>query len=85
MVLKGSRACGFERDPWTLAMVAEFFERTFGVTYHVDHLSKFMRGPGLTRQNPGVCAKWRNERAIGRFIREEFSAIEERHAPVAAR
>lgn len=78
MVLKGPASCGFDRELWTLPMVKELIEREFGVSYHDDHLSKFMRKLGLSRQRPAVRAKERDERAIGRFIRAEFPAIEKK-------
>lgn len=78
MVLKGPVSCGFDRELWTLPMVKELIEREFGVSYHDDHLSKFMRGLGLSRQKPAVRAKERDERAIGRFVRAEFPAIEKK-------
>lgn len=85
MVLRGPAACGFERELWTLPMVGEFIQREFGVEYHVDHLSKLMRTLGLTRQKPAVRARERDERAIGRFIREEFPAIEKKRDNAAPR
>jgi transposase len=85
MVLRGPAACGFDRELWTLPMVKELIEREFGVSYHDDHLSKFMRGLGLSRQKPAVRARERDERAIGRFIKADFPAIEKKQEKLAPR
>ena len=78
MVLKGPRACGFERELWTLPMIREFIQSEFGVEYHQDHLSKFMRRLGLSAQKPMARAKERDEKAIKRFVEVEFPAIEKK-------
>lgn len=80
MVLKGPRACGFETELWKLPLIRELILREFGVSYHDDHLSKFMRRLGLSRQKPAVRARERDERAIGRFVKTEFPTIEKKHA-----
>lgn len=57
-------------------MIKELIEREFNVSYHDDHLSKFMRRLGLCVQMPMVRARERDEKAIKRFVQVEFSAIE---------
>lgn len=42
-ILAGAMAAGFPDDTWTCPRVRSWIERTFGVTYHVDHLSKLLR------------------------------------------
>ena len=78
MVLKGPKVCGFERELWTLPMIREFIQSEFGVDYHEDHLSKFMRRLGFSAQKPMVRARERDEKAIKRFVQVEFPAIEKK-------
>ena len=78
MVLRGPKACGFERELWTLPMVREFIQSEFGVEYHEDHLSRFMRRLGLSAQKPMARARERDEKAIKRFVEVEFPAIEKK-------
>lgn len=85
MVLKGPRACGFERGLWTLPMIRELIRRELGVSYHEDHLSKFMRRLGLSVQMPMVRARERDEKAIKRFVEVEFPAIEKKRGNAGAR
>lgn len=77
-ILKGPRACGFERDLWTLPLIQELILRDFGVVYHDDHLSKFVRRLGLSRQMLALRARERDEQAIEHFVRVEFPAIEKK-------
>lgn len=85
MVLKGPRACGFDRGLWTLSMIRELIQREMGVSYHEDHLSKFMRRLGLSVQMPVVRARERDEKAIKRFVEVEFPAIEKKRGDARAR
>lgn len=78
MILKGPRDCGFARELWTLPMVKQLIAREFGVDYHDDHLSKFMRKLGLSAQKPMVRAKERDEKAIKTFVEVEFPKIEKK-------
>jgi len=85
LVLRGPRACGFERELWTLPMIKELVEDRFGVEYHEDHLSKFVRRLGLSVQRPMVRARERDEKAIKRFVEAEFPAIEKKRDAAAGR
>jgi transposase len=85
MVLAGPKACGFERELWTLPMIKELIERELGVEYHEDHLSRFMHRLGLSVQKPKVRARERDEKAIKRFVEVEFPAIEKKRGAAAGR
>ena len=85
MILKGPKACGFERELWTLPLIKELIQQEFGVDYHDDHLSKFIRRLGLSVQKPMVRAKQRDEKAIKRFVKVEFPAIEKKRDDDARR
>lgn len=85
MILKGPKACGFERELWTLPLIKELIEREFGVEYHDDHLSKFIRRLGLSAQKPMVRARERDEKAIKRFVEVEFPVIEKKRGDAGPR
>lgn len=85
MILKGTKKCGFDRELWTLPLIKELIEQEFGVDYHDDHLSKFIRRLGLSAQKPMVRAKERDEKAIKRFVEVEFPAIEKKRGDAARR
>lgn len=77
-VLAGPRECGFDTELWTLPLIAELIQIEFGVAYHPDHLSRFMRALGFSRQKPAVRARERDEAAVQAFVREEFPRIEKK-------
>lgn len=85
MILKGPQRCGLERELWTLPLIRELIQREFGVDYHDDHLSKFIRRLGLSVQRPMVRARERDEKAIKRFVQVEFPAIEKKRDDAARR
>lgn len=84
-ILKSPKASGFDRELWTLPMVGEYIERKFGVKYHDDHLSRFVRRLGLSVQKPMVRARERDEKAIKRFVKVEFPLIEKKRGDAAPR
>lgn len=85
LVLAGPRECGFTTELWTLPLIAELIQNEFGVEYHPDHLSRFMRGLGFSRQKPTVRARERDEAAIEKFVREEFPRLEKKRGAAAPR
>jgi transposase len=82
-ILKSPTASGFDRELWTLPMIGEFIRRTSGVTYHEDHLSRFVRRLGLSVQKPVVRARERDDKAIKRFADNEFPRIEKKRGDAA--
>jgi transposase len=84
-ILKSPASSGFARELWTLPMIGEYIEREFGVKYHDDHLSRFVRRLGLSVQKPMVRARERDEKAIKRFVEFEFPVIEKKRGNAAPR
>lgn len=84
LVLDGPRACGFNTELWTLTLIGELIQKEFGVEYHPDHLSRFMRQLGFSRQKPAVRGRERDEAAIRKFVRE-FPRLEKKHGVAAPR
>ena len=78
MILASPSASGFDRELWTLPMIKVLIQRKFGVDYHDSHLSRLVRRLGLSVQKPAVRAVERDERAVRKFINEEFPALEKK-------
>jgi len=70
---QGARAHGFDTDHWTLARVATVIEQLTGVAYHPGHVWKLLRRRLHYRlQRPARRAVERNERAIARWVAEDW-------------
>lgn len=72
---RGALASGFETDEWTCPRVQQLIAREFGVDYHVDHLSRLLRGLGYTAQRPRMRSNRRDEKAIGTWRRSQWRRI----------
>jgi transposase len=76
LLRQGADAHGWPNRLWTAARVAELIRRHFGVTYHPDHVGRFLRQRlNWTPQKPRRKARERDEDAIDRWKREEFPRI----------
>jgi len=74
-ILAGAMAAGFPDDTWTCPRVRSWIERTFGVTYHVDHLSKLLRALRMTPQTPKREAFERDPQAVQEFRQKTWKRI----------
>lgn len=74
-LLRGARACGFPTDLWTCPRVAAWIRRRFGVSYHVDHIGRLLRGLGWSPQKPERRARERDEAAIQRWVKEAWPRV----------
>src|SRR5258708_13300882 len=87
LLAHGAPTYGFDGEVWTAKRVAQVIERTFGVRYHPDHLSRRLRQSGCSRHHPltpathhhaATSAAWHEERwparKKGRSKRERPSA-----------
>lgn len=77
-LLKGARANGFPTEVWTCPRLVEFIERTFNVTYHVDHLPRLLHGLGFSCQKPTRRARERDEQAIGQWVARDWPRIKKK-------
>src|SRR6266852_3839379 len=76
LLCQGARAHGWPNDLWTAARVALVIRRHFGVTYHPDHVRRFLRTRlHWTSQKPQRKARERDEDDIARWQRDEFPRI----------
>lgn len=76
LLRQGADAHGWPNRLWTAARVAALIRRHFGVTYHPDHVGRFLRRRlNWTPQKPRRKARERDEDAIDRWKRETFPKI----------
>jgi transposase len=69
---QGARAHGFDTDHWTLARITTVIERLTGTRYHPGHTWKLLRRMGWRLQRPARRAVERDERAIARWVAEDW-------------
>jgi transposase len=76
LLQRGAKAHGWPNQLWTAARVAALIRRHFGVSYHPDHVRRFLRARlGWTSQKPRRRAKERDEDGIARWLRQDFPRI----------
>ena len=78
LLAQGAEAHGFGGDVWTADRIAAVIERTFGVRYHRDHVSRLLRQMGWSRQQPVERATQRNEQAIEEWYDQRWPAIKKK-------
>ena len=74
----GAESHGFVGDVWTQARIAKVIQRTFGVTYHRDHIGRMLRDLGWSVQKPQEQATQRNEAAIAQWRDETWPTIKKK-------
>lgn len=75
MLLKGAMANGYRTDLWTTARIAELIRKSFGITYHRDHIGRLMSSLGWSYQKPQRRALERDEQAIGEWKQKEWPRV----------
>ena len=75
LLARGAPAYGFTGDVWTAKRVAVVIERTFGVHYSRDHVSRILRACGWSRQQPITRATQRDEAKITAWVEERWPAL----------
>jgi transposase len=76
LLLQGAKTYGWSNDLWTCRRIAALIQQRFGVTYHPDHVGRFLH----TRlrwscQKPQRRARERDEAEIDFWQRHEFPRI----------
>ena len=77
-LVEGARSQGFDSDLWTCPRVKLLIEREYGISYHVDHVSRLLRSLGFTPQKPARRAMERDDEAIENWIRKDWPRIKKR-------
>jgi transposase len=71
---------GFATELWTAPRLAQLIEQQWGVTFHPDYLTSWLRARGLSPQKPRRLARERDEQAIARWRAEDWPRIKKRPA-----
>lgn len=71
----GAAAWGFSTDLWTLPRVARVIKEITGVEYHPGHVWRILRSLNWSRQRPARRAKERDEKAIQRWVVEDWPRV----------
>jgi len=72
---RGPLAAGYETNLWTCPRVADVIQKHLGVTYHVSHVWKVLRGLGWTPQKPERRARERDEQAIAGWRKRDWPRL----------
>jgi transposase len=76
LLLQGAQAHGWHNRLWTCARVAELIRRHFGVSFHHDHVGRFLRARlNWSPQKPRRRARERDEAGIEYWKRVRFPRI----------
>ena len=75
---QGAEAFGFRGAVWTRARVAEVIKRSFGVSYHVAHISRLLKRIRSRRQQPKRRARQRNELTIQHWREQDAPALKKK-------
>ena len=71
----GAATWGFPSDLWTLPRVARVIREITGVEYHPGHVWRILRDLNWSRQRPARRAKERDEKAIKRWVAQDWPRI----------
>jgi transposase len=85
LLLEGAQAAGFHTDLWTCPRVAELIERRLGVRYHVDSIGRLLHELNWSAQKPTRRALERDEKAIRRWVHEDWPRVKKTPAAAARR
>ena len=78
LLLEGAKAHGWTTQLWTCARIAQLIRRHFGVSFHHDHVGRFLRVRlNWTPQKPRRKARERNESTIAFWKNVRFPTIAE--------
>lgn len=80
ILLKGALHAGYHTDLWTCPRIQNVIKSHFGIIYHVDHLSRFLRSLGWSPQKPERRAIERDEDRIRTWKRSTWPAIKKKPA-----
>jgi transposase len=76
LLLQGAKAHGWTTELWTCARIVQLIDRHFGVTFHHDHVGRFLRARlNWTPQKPRRQARERDEIAIEFWKQLRFPKI----------
>ena len=80
ILIRGPIAAGFKTDLWTCARVAQVVRKTFGVSYHADHLGRILHALGFSPQKPQQVAREQDAEAVERWRKHDWPRIKKKLA-----
>ena len=66
---------GFETELWTAPRLARLVEQEFGVRFHPDYLTTWLRQRGYTPHKPRRVLRERNDEAIAGWLAQDWPRI----------
>ena len=69
---------GFATELWTAPRLAQLIEQEFGVHFHPNYLTAWLRQRGFTPQKPRRRARERDDEAIARWLEKDWPRIKKR-------
>lgn len=66
---------GFATELWTAPRLAQLIEQEFGVHFHPDYLTAWLRRRGYTPQKPRRSHRERNDEAIAAWLAQDWPRI----------
>lgn len=85
VLLAGPLHSGYRTALWTLPRIAEVIRRTFGVSYHPGHVWHLLRRLGWSCQRPATRARERDDKAVQRWLKEDWPRIKRGRKEAAPR
>ena len=79
-LMGGAQRAGYPTDLWTCPRIADLLRQKFRVVYHVHHIPRLLRSLGWTPQKPEKRARERDEKAVQKWIKEDWSRIKKKPA-----
>jgi transposase len=69
---------GFATELWTAPRLARLIEQEFGVHFHPNYLTPWLRRRGFSPQKPRRTARERDDEAIARWLEKDWPRIKKR-------
>jgi transposase len=66
---------GFATDLWSAQRLAQLIEQAFAIHFNPDHLGTWLRQRGYTPQKPRRVPRERDDKAIARWLAEDWPRI----------
>jgi transposase len=71
---------GFATDLWSAPRLAQLIEQEWGISFHPDALTRWLRQRGFTPQKPRRSHRERDAAAIARWLARDWPRIKKRPA-----
>ena len=69
---------GFATELWTAPRLAQLIEQEWGIAFHPDYLTAWLRRRGFTPQMPRRRPRERNDEAIAKWLSQDWPRIKKK-------